>query len=295
MARTNKSGIDYFPFDIDFFNDEKIEFTSARFGVKGEVIAIRLLCKIYRNGYYTEWNEDESTILAKRAGDGVSPTLVSDIVRELVKRGFFDKEIFDRFSILTSRGIQNRYFEATKRYKSIEVFKQFLLLDVSKFDNVNIINLNVHINNENENINPQREREIEKEIEIEKEKEKVSGGIPPPPRENINYLKILEFYHLNCPKMPKVEILNETRKSALKARYKEVGSERIELMLKNAGESVFLNGTNDRNWIANFDWLFGPKNFMKVLEGNYKNTIKNGSNQSNNQKHFAQNGYDIPM
>jgi hypothetical protein len=85
MARTNKVGIDYFPFDVDFFNDEKIEFVSARFGVKGEVIAIRLLCKIYRKGYYTDWNEDESTLLAKRAGDGITPSLVSEIVKELVK------------------------------------------------------------------------------------------------------------------------------------------------------------------------------------------------------------------
>jgi hypothetical protein len=27
-----KSGLDYFSFDIDFFNDEKIEFVSAKFG-----------------------------------------------------------------------------------------------------------------------------------------------------------------------------------------------------------------------------------------------------------------------
>ncbi|MFV0537079.1 MAG: DUF4373 domain-containing protein, partial [Dysgonomonas sp.] len=79
-GRPTKQGLEYFPLDVDFFNDEKVEFVSARFGVKGEIISIRLLCKIYRNGYYTAWDEDESTLLAKRAGDGITPSLVREIV-----------------------------------------------------------------------------------------------------------------------------------------------------------------------------------------------------------------------
>jgi len=163
MARTNKVGIDYFPLDVDFFNDEKIEFTSARFGTKGENIAIRLLCKIYRSGYYTQWNNDESALLAKRAGDGIAPALVSEVVRELVKRGFFDESLFNRFNILTSRGIQKRYFEATRRYISVDVFRDFLLVDVSKMENVNINEINVNTNTVNDDTNTQIEKEKEKE------------------------------------------------------------------------------------------------------------------------------------
>ena len=91
--------------------------------------------------------------------------------------------------------------------------------------------------------------------------------------------------------MPKIELLHETRKRAIKTRFNEVGIEGIERMLKNAEESNFLNGENEKNWVANFDWLFRPTNFMKVLEGNYKinNTHKNGNKQ------FAVDGYDIPL
>jgi len=149
MARANKVGIDYFPFDVDFFNDEKIEFTSARFGIKGEVIAIRLLCKIYRKGYFAEWNEDESTLLAKRAGDGITPSLVSEIVKELVKRGFFDKSLFDRFNILSSKGIQKRYFEITSRYKKVDVIQEYLLVSIDEKENVNINSINDDINSIN--------------------------------------------------------------------------------------------------------------------------------------------------
>ena len=171
MARLNKTGIDYFPFDVDFFQDEKVQFVSARFQLKGEITAIRLLCKIYRNGYYTEWNDDTALLFAKSVGDGVQDSFVKDVVHELLKRGFFDKGIFERFGILTSRGIQNRYFEATKRYKKVEVIGDFLLVDVSEMKNVYINSKNVYINSKNDDINSQKKREINKK-EKEKEKEK---------------------------------------------------------------------------------------------------------------------------
>lgn len=167
MARTNKVGIDYFPFDVDFFNDEKIEFTSARFGVKGEIVAIRLLCKIYRNGYYSDWNEDEITLFAKRAGDGITPSLVSEIVNELVKRGFFEKSLLNRFKILTSSGIQKRYFEITRRYKTVDVIKEYLLINIENNDNVSINSINADINPINTNTCTQIEIEIENKFKIE--------------------------------------------------------------------------------------------------------------------------------
>ncbi|KAA6303165.1 MAG: hypothetical protein EZS26_000768 [Candidatus Ordinivivax streblomastigis] len=169
MARTNKSGIDYFPFDVDFFQDEKVQFVSARFGTKGEAIIVRLLCKIYRNGYYVEFDDDTALLFAKSVGDGCQDSFVKDVVYELLKRGFFDKSIFERFSILTSRGIQNRYFEAVKRYKTVEVISEYLLVNVEEMNNVNIIEINVNINSINVDINSQKKRE-RKEKEIENEK-----------------------------------------------------------------------------------------------------------------------------
>ena len=108
MSSPIKTGLDYFPLDVSFFEDEKIEYVSARFDEKGELIAIKLLCAIYRNGYYTDWNEDKAALFSKRAGRNVSPSLANDVVLELVKRGFFERSIFNSFGILTSRGIQRR-------------------------------------------------------------------------------------------------------------------------------------------------------------------------------------------
>ena len=44
-----------------------------------------------------------------------------------------------------------------------------------------------------------------------------------------------------------------------------------EAILK-ISESNFCTGNNDRNWKADFDWLFGnDTNILKALEGKYDN------------------------
>ena len=73
--------------------------------------------------------------------------------------------------------------------------------------------------------------------------------------------------------MPQVKQLNETRKKMLKARVREFGKEALVSVFKKAAASDFLNGKNNRNFVASFDWLLKPTNFPKVLEGNYDNPV----------------------
>ena len=136
MARPNKSGLDYFPLDVDIFEDDKLKFIRVRFDEKGELIVIKILAKIYRgNGYYTEWNEDISLIFADSAGKNITANLANDVVHELVKRGFFDKGIFDRFNVLTSKGIQKRYITAVKDRKDVEIISDYWLIGLPKNTN----------------------------------------------------------------------------------------------------------------------------------------------------------------
>jgi len=114
MARPRKTGLDYFPFDVDFFEDDKLTAISVQFGIKGEIAAVKLLCAIYRNGYFIEWKESVCIKLLREL-PGISESLLEQIVRGLVKWGFFDKALFDTARILTSRGIQRRYFSISRR------------------------------------------------------------------------------------------------------------------------------------------------------------------------------------
>ena len=130
MARPKKTGLDYFPFDVDFFNDEKIEAISGEFGIKGEIVAIKLLAAIYRNGYFIEWSEMLQMKMLKTL-PSISKELLTEIVQRLVRWNFFDEGLFNSDNVLTSRGIQRRYFEAMKR-NSLSDSLPFLIVSATE-------------------------------------------------------------------------------------------------------------------------------------------------------------------
>lgn len=130
MARPIKQGLTYFPFDVDFFNDEKIEAISGEFGIKGEIVAIKLLTAVYRNGYFIEWSEMLQMKMLKSL-PSISKELLDQIISRLIKWEFFDEDLFNSEQVLTSRGIQKRYFEAMKRNRVREDLP-YLLVSVAK-------------------------------------------------------------------------------------------------------------------------------------------------------------------
>lgn len=113
MARPKKQGLDYFPFDCDFFSDERMVAIAGKYGIEGEIVTVKLLCAIYRRGYYLEWNEMVKYKLLSQL-PGVGASRLDEIVTRLVLWGFFDKALYDTENILTSKGIQEVYFEASK-------------------------------------------------------------------------------------------------------------------------------------------------------------------------------------
>jgi hypothetical protein len=128
MARPIKQGLSYFPFDVDFFSDEKMVVINGEFGLKGEITTIKLLCAVYRNGYFIEWNDMLKYKLLKEL-PGVSAELLEQIIQRLVKWDFFDKGLFLSASILTSRGIQRRYQEISLKMRRKCVFSDYCLLN----------------------------------------------------------------------------------------------------------------------------------------------------------------------
>ena len=158
------NGINYFPLNVHL--DDKFELIEAEFGLKGFAIVVKLFQKIYgQQGYYCEWTEDVALLFGKNVGLGGDA--VSEILRAAIKRGIFDSELYDKYQILTSRGIQERYFEAVSRRKEVEVRKEYLLIKVDQiYKNVRILNENVNISSKNVNISEQ------KKVEESKAKEK---------------------------------------------------------------------------------------------------------------------------
>ena len=152
MARSGKRGVDYLPLDVHM--NDKMRFVELRFGLKGFAVVVKLWMKIYDNGYYCEWNEDVALMFAGENRAGVNA--VSEILSEAIKRGIFDKRLYEKYGILTSRGIQQRYLEMTSRRKRVDFKKEYLLIDIPEnAENVYINGINVNINPQNDNINSQ--------------------------------------------------------------------------------------------------------------------------------------------
>ena len=128
MARPIKEGLDYFPLNVVL--NSKFEIIEARFGIKGFAVIVKLFQYIYgTKGYYCEWDEDVLFVFAKRIGVGANS--VSEILDTSLKKGIFNKDMYEKYSILTSEGIQQRYVEA-KRGGYARICKKYLLISIPK-------------------------------------------------------------------------------------------------------------------------------------------------------------------
>lgn len=130
MGRPRKTGIDYFPFDVDFFSDKKIKILKSRFGVDGITIYLYLLCEIYRNGYYIEYDDDYTYIIADDLG--MSGEKVKQVLSYLLERSLLTSILLLPVTVITSHGIQCRFQEAVKgraAKSGVEVDKQIWLLN----------------------------------------------------------------------------------------------------------------------------------------------------------------------
>ncbi len=128
-------GINYFPFSIDFFENDRIALLEAEFGNDGTIVILKLFTKIYRNGYYLEWGADECLLFSRK--NGMAEKTVQAIVGKAIDRGLFDRESFERFGILTSIEIQEQFFTvAAKRKNKLSNEMNYLLIGLSKYKSV---------------------------------------------------------------------------------------------------------------------------------------------------------------
>lgn len=265
MGRPNKQGLEYFSFDVDFFEDDKIQLVSAEYGTKGEIIVIRLLCLIYRNGYYYKWGEDESLLLAKRVGNGITGSLVSDVVKGLVKRSFFDERVFNSFQILTSRGIQKRYLEAVVKRDKVLIDPRILLIDVSGRRNVVYSGINGIDSASNTQSKVKESKYIERENAREQDSENGSSK---------NYDSSPES------SVPDLPTLQDVVNYAISSGVDEEVGHRFWNKYESQGW-VNGNGIKIKNWKPKFnEWVMRQPQFeqtQKEKYGNGKSSARDGS------------------
>ena len=93
MARTIKKGLDYFPFDVDFFQDIRIRKLIKYQGGKAITVYALLLCNIYRNGYYAEWDKELPFIISEQSG--YTEAYIQEVIDCCLSIGLLSKDLFD--------------------------------------------------------------------------------------------------------------------------------------------------------------------------------------------------------
>ena len=114
MARPKKTGLDYFPFDADFFTDTKIRAVKAHYGVEGISLYIYCLCEIYPKGFFCCADEDFCDCAA--ADLGLTDERVAEILQFFCRKSLFDGRLFQERGVLTSAAVQSRFQEACKSF-----------------------------------------------------------------------------------------------------------------------------------------------------------------------------------
>lgn len=137
MARPPKKGLDYFPFDAEFFSDRKIRILKSKYGADGIAVYIHVICDIYREGYYIEVDNLNDYLYLIADDTGASYDKVQQIIAYLCKGEIlqkFEATVCSGVTVITSHGIQKRYVSAMKGRKKrvADVKGEYWLLSESE-------------------------------------------------------------------------------------------------------------------------------------------------------------------
>ena len=289
-GRQNKVGLDYF--ELDCHMDEKIELIEAEYGLKGFAIVVKLYQSIFSGfGYYCEWFPDISVLWARRLGlshggdygsvgsasdegslPGFPKNLINDVVAASIRRNIFSKELFQRYGILTSSGIQKRYLSATSKREKVELKKEYLLISIPQNrENVVINSISSDINSIYSVRNEQSRVEKSREDNI----------CAPEPHDDKSVkeeqlLKDFEIIYALYPKKRGKTVAFANYKQWVSEKGKDVGGKRysltnrqIYLAVKKYIRQQEEAGQDDYQYWKNFDTLMGRQllDYVDLEEG----------------------------
>ncbi|WP_290534673.1 DUF4373 domain-containing protein [Alistipes sp.] len=261
MARPKKNNADYFTHDADMRNDVKIKALRRKFSHTGYAVWNYLLETLTDSDFFEiEWEEINIELLA--ADYDVSVSELTEIVEYCVKIGLLQR-------------VGNKLISQAHQQRLSSLIANRERKRISEEQNINITSNGRVMASQNpvktDESNTSGNTKQHSKGEESKGEEK---------REEIRYpyQDIADKWNSICGAyLPKVLKLSEARKQKIKARLKEIGNREawmptIEAIFEEVAASDFLKGRNDKGWTATFDWLFdSPKNWVKVLEGNYSN------------------------
>ena len=187
MARPFKKGLSYFPLDVKFFDDPKIQELIMEVGYLGIVVYLRILTLVYQEGYYLEISVQSLARLIFRDIRGQNLTKVDrviEVIYRIAECELIDSNLVAK-GIITSSSIEKQWLISTARRRNIDKSKYWLLTQeeeqealkctkssmsesariMSKFINVdnNLVNVDNNLVNVDNNTQNKKENKIDKD------------------------------------------------------------------------------------------------------------------------------------
>jgi len=236
----------YFPHDYHAFSDPKIQNIMVDFGVTGYGAFWYIVEQLYQNDGVLPLSQHKAFAFALHLDcESIAKIITGYNLFENDGENFWSNAINERVDRM-KKVSESRRSSAASRWNS----------NNSSNCNANAMQMPGNININRNNI-----------IEGEKD-EKV----------RIPYDLIISLWTKHCPKLPKPTKMTETRREKIRIRLAEMGSTMdesmatLESIFVKIGASDFCNGSNDRGWKADIDWVFkNESNWVKVIENKYIN------------------------
>lgn len=269
MGRPTKETVDYYPHFVK--GGRTIFILESKYGNDGYAFWFKLLEILGdAEGHYYDCSvpNNWAYLLAKTR---CSEDTAKDIINSLLALGKIDSKLWNDRQVIWCQHFVDNLSSVYKRRNIEAPTKPSFCDEKPQRASVSV------------NENHSKRELIDTEITKEKESREKKRIYP--------YQDIVALWNEICGNcLPKVKALNENRRQKIKCRLDEWSKDSGEWMTKaqelfeRVITSDFLRGNNNTGWAATFDWLFeNPKNWVKVIEGNYDNN--RGAKGSQHQQH----------
>ena len=222
MGRPNKVGLEYFSLDVKM--DDEVELIKAQHGIKGFGILITMFQTIYADkGYYRKWNKRNQLLFSNKVSDDVNS--ITTIIDDCINWDIFDKVMYEKYNILTSRRIQKQYIGATYKRTEVEIIEEYLLIKKNNRENITYITVSDNGNLDTTNVSDSKStqsiriKDKDKDKDKNKDKDKDKEHCPAEKKQDIPYKEIVNYLNQRTGSQYK-STTNKTQK-LIKARWNE--------------------------------------------------------------------------
>lgn len=214
---------------------------------------VRDVLEILINGdgvYYLRWTDEVRSLVAVKCH--ISEGRVSEILKEMIRRDYYDRTVFEKYKVLTNSETQEWFIGATKRRKKVVLIKEFLSSSV-----ISKLGENVVFKQEIANKNEQRKGKQENQL-----------------KNNTNLNLSISNKEKKGQPVPLSELQNMINKfkSAFPDRY----TDDVVCIYDNIDMDLLISKINESSWLKGNHWRLVSclKNYDKIINNVYADDKK---------------------